>query len=303
MINFINNQKNTFLAITAMVVGVIFIDIHGLIVKYLGGEYSTIQLALFRNTFAIIPLILLLIYNKESSDLFKNLSKKFILFCFVRGSCFLAINILYYIAINNMEFATASTLTFSSTFFIVILSIFFLGDKVGIYRWSAVIFGFIGVVMIMRPNSSIFSYYSILPILVAFLWAVQVIVLKFIPDNFSTGKIQFYSLFSSFLGSLVFIFFTTGHTYIQTQSDFIILSLIGIFGGTAAILFIYSYRLIAASKIAVFEYLAIPSSFILAWIFFGEAPFDQLFPGVLLIVFAGLIIIWRDKNKKINKPN
>ena len=303
MINFINNQKNTFLAITAMVVGVIFIDIHGLIVKYLGGEYSTIQLALFRNTFAIIPLILLIIYNKESTDLFKNLSKKFILFCFVRGSCFLAINILYYIAINNMEFATASTLTFSSTFFIVILSIFFLGDKVGIYRWSAVIIGFVGVVMIMRPNSSIFSYYSILPILVAFLWAVQVIILKFIPDNFSTGKIQFYSLFSSFLGSLIFIFFTTGHTYIETQSDFFILSLIGIFGGTAAILFIYSYRLIAASKIAVFEYLAIPSSFILAWIFFGEAPFDQLFPGVLLIVFAGLIIIWRDKNKKINKPN
>ncbi len=303
MINFINNQKNTFLAITAMVVGVIFIDIHGLIVKYLGGEYSTIQLALFRNTFAIIPLILLLIYNKESSDLFKNLSKKFILFCFIRGSCFLAINILYYIAINNMEFATASTLTFSSTFFIVILSIFFLGDRVGIYRWSAVIIGFVGVVMIMRPNSSIFSYYSILPILVAFLWAVQVIILKFIPDNFSTGKIQFYSLFSSFLGSLIFIFLTTGHTYIETQSDFFILSLIGIFGGTAAILFIYSYRLIAASKIAVFEYLAIPSSFVLAWIFFGEAPFDQLFPGVLLIVFAGLIIIWRDKNKKINKPN
>ena len=57
MINFIYNQKNTFLAISAMVIGVIFIDIHGLIVKYLGGEYSTIQLALFRNTFAIIPLI------------------------------------------------------------------------------------------------------------------------------------------------------------------------------------------------------------------------------------------------------
>ena len=303
MINFIYNQKNTFLAISAMVIGVIFIDIHGLIVKYLGGEYSTIQLALFRNTFAIIPLILLLIYNKESSDLFKNLNKKFILFCFIRGSCFLAINILYYIAINNMEFATASTLTFSSTFFIVILSIFFLGDRVGIYRWSAVIIGFVGVVMIMKPNSSIFSYYSILPILVAFLWAVQVIVLKFIPDNFSTGKIQFYSLFSSFLGSFIFIFFTTGHTYIESNTDFLILSLIGIFGGTAAILFIYSYRLIAASKIAVFEYLAIPSSFILAWIFFGEAPFDQLFPGVLLIVFAGMIIIWRDKNKKINKPN
>ena len=220
MINFLSNQKNTFLAITAMVIGVIFIDIHGLIVKFLGGEYSTIQLALFRNTFAIIPLILLLIYNKESSSLFNNLNKKFILFCFIRGSCFLLINVLYYIAINNMEFATASTLTFSSTFFIVILSIFFLSDKVGIYRWSAVIIGFIGVVMIMKPNSSIFSYYSILPILVAFLWAVQVIVLKFIPNNYSTGKIQFYSLSSSFLGSLLLIFFTTGHTNIESQGDF-----------------------------------------------------------------------------------
>ena len=121
MINFLSNQKNTFLAITAMVVGVIFIDIHGLIVKFLGGEYSTIQLALFRNTFAVIPLLLLLIYNKESSSLFSGLTIKFILFCFIRGSCFLLINVLYYIAINNMEFATASTLTFSSTFFIVIL--------------------------------------------------------------------------------------------------------------------------------------------------------------------------------------
>ena len=67
MINFLSNQKNTFLAITAMVVGVIFIDIHGLIVKFLGGEYSTIQLALFRNTFAIIPLILLLVYKKPET--------------------------------------------------------------------------------------------------------------------------------------------------------------------------------------------------------------------------------------------
>ena len=75
----------------------------------------------------------------------------------------------------------------------------------------------------------------------------------------------------------------------------------GVLGGTAAILFIYSYRLISASKIASFEYLGIPSSFILGWIFFNEAPWSQLFPGVIVIIFAGMIIIWRDniKNKSI----
>ena len=72
----------------------------------------------------------------------------------------------------------------------------------------------------------------------------------------------------------------------------------GILGGTAAILFIYSYRLISASKMASFEYFGIPSSFVLGWLFFNEAPWEQLFPGVFVIVFAGMIIIWRDKVKQ-----
>ena len=95
---------------------------------------------------------------------------------------------------------------------------------------------------------------------------------------------------------------TTGHMEIQSSKDFWLMMLTGILGGTAAILFIYSYRLIAASKIASFEYLGIPSSFILGWIFFNEAPWDQLFPGVIVIIFSGMIIIWRDKekNKSIN---
>ena len=73
---------------------------------------------------------------------------------------------------------------------------------------------------------------------------------------------------------------------------------IGILGGSAGILFIYAYRLISASKMASFEYFGIPSSFILGWLFFNEAPWEQLFPGVFVIVFAGMIIIWRDKVKQ-----
>ena len=96
--------------------------------------------------------------------------------------------------------------TFSSPFFIVILSIIFLRDKVGIYRWSAVIIGFIGVVMIMKPTSDIFNIYSIFPILTALAWALSVIVLKYIPEGHSTAKIQLYTLIFNVLGAALLFF-------------------------------------------------------------------------------------------------
>ena len=207
-------------------------------------------------------------------------------------------NVFIFISVVNLEFATAMTLTFSSPFFIVILSIILLSEKIGIYRWSAVIIGFVGVVMIMKPTSEIFSLYSIFPILTAIAWAFTVIILKFIQGNHSTAKIQLYTLIFNVIGGLLLFFVTTGHVEIKDFKDFILMTMTGVLGGTAAILFIYSYRLISASKIASFEYLGIPSSFILGWIFFNEAPWSQLFPGVIVIIFAGMIIIWRDNIKK-----
>ena len=192
------------------------------------------------------------------------------------------------------------TLTFSSPFFIVILSIIFLQDKVGIYRWSAIIIGFIGVVLILRPTSEIFNFFSIFSILTAFAWGVTVMILKFIPPNFSTSKIQLYTLIFNVIGALTLFIILSNDFTVNSMKDLMLMVLTGILGGTAAILFVYAYRLISLSKLASFEYFGIPSSFLLGWIFFNEAPWSQLFPGVLLIVFAGFIIIWRDAQK--NKP-
>ena len=290
--------KKTYLAIATMLLAILCIDLYMVIIKFLGDEYSIIQLTLFRNVAAIIPLILLILFTNEYSTIFKNLGNKFLILSCLRGICFLSMNVFIFISVVNLEFATAMTLTFSSPFFIVILSIILLSEKIGIYRWSAVIIGFVGVVMIMKPTSEIFSFYSIFPVLTAIAWAFTVIILKFIQGNHSTAKIQLYTLIFNVIGGLLLFFVTTGHVEIKNFKDFILMTMTGVLGGTAAILFIYSYRLISASKIASFEYLGIPSSFILGWIFFNEAPWSQLFPGVIVIIFAGMIIIWRDNIKK-----
>ena len=181
--------KKTILAIVTMLLGVVCVDLYLVVIRLIGSDYSVLKLAVFRNFFAIIPLLVLLLISKEYSTLFKNINKKFLSLCCFRGLCFLAMNIFIFISVINVEFATAMTLTFSSPFFIVILSIIFLQDKVGIYRWSAIIIGFIGVVLILRPTSEIFNFFSIFSILTAFAWGVTVMILKFIPPNFSTSKI------------------------------------------------------------------------------------------------------------------
>jgi len=292
-----SNLKNTYIAISTMLLAILCVDLYMVVIKFLGNDYSVIQLAVFRNIAGVIPLFLLIIFTKEFVSVFKNLNNKFLYLSFFRGLSFLAMNIFIFISVINLEFATAMTLTFSSPFFIVILSIIFLNDKVGIYRWSAIFIGFFGVVIIMKPTSDIFNIYSIFPILTAIAWAFSVIILKFIPKGHSTAKIQLYTLIFNVLGGILLFFLTSEHVMIKSYQDFLLMILTGILGGTAAILFIYSYRLISASKMASFEYFGIPSSFILGWYFFNEAPWEQLFPGVLIIIFSGMIIIWRDKQK------
>ena len=281
-----------------MLLAILCVDMYMVVIKFLGNEYTVIQLAVFRNIAGVIPLFILILFTKEYISVFRNLNNKFIVLSFFRGLAFLSMNIFIFISVINLEFATAMVLTFSSPFFIVILSIIFLKDKVGIYRWSAIFIGFFGVVLIVQPGSDIFSFYSIFPILTAIAWALSVIILKFIPDGHSTAKIQLYTLIFNVIGGVVLFLLTTGHAEIKSAQDFFLMTLTGILGGTAAILFIYSYRLISASKMASFEYFGIPSSFVLGWLFFNEAPWEQLFPGVFVIVFAGMIIIWRDKVKQ-----
>ena len=155
----------------------------------------------------------------------------------------------------------------------------------------------------MNPTNEVFSLFSILPLLAALFWAISNIVLKFIPENISSVKINFYSINFSYLGSIVILFSTSEFSGVENSLDWLLLILVGILGGFASILFSYAYRVISPSTLAPFEYLGIPSSFILGWIFFYEAPIEQLFPGVIGIVIAGFIIIWRENKLSIKSKD
>jgi drug/metabolite transporter (DMT)-like permease len=66
-------------------------------------------------------------------------------------------------------------------------------------------------------------------------------------------------------------------------------------GGSGVLCLIASFRMTEPSNLAPFQYFGILFAFLLGWVFFGEAPVERLFPGVILIIAGGLLIVWRER--------
>ena len=143
-------------AILLILFGIFLLDIMGVIIKYMGEQYSVLQYAVARNAFGLIPVFAFLFYSfglKMETGSF-SLREKVI--SVGRGFCIFFAQICFYLAIIRLEYATAATLAFASPIFLTALSVPILGNKVGPWRWSAVAAGFFGVLLIIRPGSDLF---------------------------------------------------------------------------------------------------------------------------------------------------
>ena len=110
--------------------------------------------------------------------------------------------------------------------------------------------------------------------------------------------INIYYNIGSLIGSIALVIATGGFVQIGTLQDWMWLVAMGMAGGIAAYCLITAYRLADPSSLSPFEYIGIPFSFFLGWIFFSETPFDRLIPGAFLIVGGGIVIIWREHSLK-----
>jgi drug/metabolite transporter (DMT)-like permease len=106
-----------------------------------------------------------------------------------------------------------------------------------------------------------------------------------------------YASVGALAGALGILFTTTGYQGVERTSDWMLLLAMGLVGGCAVLALISAYRLARPASLSPFEYFGIPFAFVLGWIFFDEAPFDKLIPGVFLIVAGGLLIAWRERGK------
>lgn len=285
-------------AVFFILLAILLFDLQGAIIKHLGDRYPVQQLATFRNIFGLIPSLLVLLFSREWHDNGRKLAITQWRLALLRGLFVAGAQLCFYLSLTKMEFATATTLAFIGPVFVTVLSVPLLKHTVGVWRWSAVAIGAVGLLLIMRPGTEIFTLYAILPICASFGYSLATVSVRLIDDAVPTATINVYASGGALLGSAVVLFATTGYIPTESATDWIWLVTMGTVGGCAVLSMITAYRLTKPSNLSPFEYFGIPFSFTLGWLFFNEAPFGKLFPGVIFVVAGGLLIAWRERRNR-----
>ena len=150
----------------------------------------------------------------------------------------------------------------------------------------------------MQPFNDGFSAYMVLPVIAAFCYALSSILVRLYPQDMPSAAIQLsQQIMTCVLATLAMLVFFDP-VAITGASDAGLIVMMGAFGGTGVMCLVIAYRLADPSSVSPFEYFGIPVSFALGWLFFSEAPFDDLFPGILFIVGAGMIIMARERREQ-----
>ena len=285
-------------AILVCLLAYLCFDLMSVHVRILSVRYSPQELSVYRNVLGVLPSILLLIYTRELSFDIKDYKIKKWKLAFGRGLLVALAQLLFYTALADLELATVSALGQTNAIFIVLIAVVFYGEKVGAWRWSAVIIGFGGAVWIMQPGSNMFTWTAALPIAAAFCYAASMVTLRSFDVSISSAIIYLYSSVAAALGAILLATGTTDFSPIQSMSDALLIFSMSLCGGFGVVFLMYAFRQAPASVLAPFSYFGILTAFGLGWIVFDELPLDKLFPGVILIILSGLTILWREERNK-----
>ncbi|MGB1387970.1 MAG: DMT family transporter [Paracoccaceae bacterium] len=285
-------------AILLSLLALTLFDFMGLIIKHLSPYYSAAELSAYRNIFGLVPSILVLWWSRDWHSRGRPLAMRQWKLGLFRGVVVATAQLLFYFSLSQMAFATASTLSYSNAIFMTALAVPLLGERVGWVRWSAVLVGFCGVIWIMRPGSEVFSLAALAPVGAGFCYALSGVLSRLVDDDVPTPLINLYSAVCAVFAALALALALGGFSPLAKATDMLWIVAMGGFGGFAVLALIVSYRMTEQSNLAPFSYFGIPIAFFLGWVFFDEAPWADLFPGAILIIIGGLMVIWRERRRK-----
>lgn len=290
-----STRDRTGLAIVLSLVALLLFDAMGLVIKLLSDRYTAQELSAWRNLFGLVPSLVAIAGSRVWHAQGRPLVIRQWKLALARGLIVTFAQLFFYMSLGLMAFATATTITYANALFMTALAIPLLGEKVGPVRWVAVVIGFVGVVLVMQPESDAFGYHALFPLAAAFLYALVGVTARKFDDDVPSAVVSLYSAITAVIAAFCIALLWGGFTPVASWSDMGWIIAMGAFGGTAVLVLVTSYRMTEQSNLAPFNYFGIPMAFILGWVFFDESPWDALFPGAILIAAGGLLIIYRER--------
>tara|TARA_B100000929_G_scaffold82904_1_gene64702 strand:- start:551 stop:1366 length:816 start_codon:yes stop_codon:yes gene_type:complete len=257
-----------------------------LIVKW-SDNYPIGEVIFFRGFFGLIP-IFLLIPRERLRNFYQTKRHKL---HFQRCLSGLIALIAIFTALRKLPLATVVSISFAAPIFITIMSIFFLNEKVGMYRWLAVLVGFIGIIIITEPGLNSFNIYYLYPIIFCIGLSYVAIVIRRLSLTEPIWLIGFYFSFTIMMTS----FLTLPYGWIMPSlKDFILLSLVGILGGAANLLLTQSYKFSEVSLVSPLKYLSLLFAIFFGYLIWNEIPSYKTLVGASLVILSSIIIFRRE---------
>ncbi len=261
-----------------------------LIVKW-SADYPLGQVLFFRGFFGIVFYFFIIPRERRKNFYYTERIRLHIL----RSLFGLIALISIFTALRNLPLATVVSISFAAPIFTTIFSIILLSEKVGAYRWAAVFIGFAGIIIIAEPGFESLNIYYLFPIIFCLGLSYVAIAIRQLS---STEPVWLISLNFSITITVAGITTVPFGWVMPDLFDFLILSLVGLFGGVANLWLSQSYKYSEVSLVTPLKYLALVFAIFFGFLIWGEIPSIKSILGALLVIFSSLIIFKRELKLK-----
>lgn len=256
--------------------------------KYLSSDIAPQQIIFLRFVIVLILILLFCIYRGQWNILKTTQPTLQIL----RGLLLAVCSLIFYFALKHLPLELCAAIGFVSPLFVTALSIPFLGERVGLRRWIAVLIGLLSVLMILRPGGVSFQLAMLLPLGSSLCWAMALVLTRLMRGSEEALTVL---AWSSLVGVAAVFPLVWPVWVTPNASQWTILILLGVFNGLGQYLVIRAFMLASASLLAPFSYSIIIWSMLIGLIIFNSFPDGITLVGTAILIAAGLYIWHREK--------
>jgi drug/metabolite transporter (DMT)-like permease len=288
---------NVIRAIVFKIISSLLFTMMAVLVRHVGETVPVGQIVFFRSAFAVVPVVIIYAYRREFEAAIRTTRPLRHLW---RGLTALGSMFCNFSALARLPVVDATAISYLAPLITVALAAIFLKERVRIFRWSAVLIGFAGVMVMLVPQLDLAhsaaaaagAIGAAFALVATVFTAASTIQTRALTRTETTSSIVIYFSVLCAIGGLA----TSPFGWVAPDGlQLAALIGTGICGGLAHIFVTESYRLAPASLIAPFEYTSMLWALVLGFLMFGEVPSGYVFAGGGIIAAAGLLVIWRER--------
>lgn len=290
-------SENPMIGIAAAVAAYFLFSVMNMFAKMLGDYHHPLEVGFYRNVIALIPFLLwasVAGFGRLKTRKFGGIAIRSVL-----GSISLVVTFAAFMA---MPMADTTAFLFTSSLFLPLLSFFFLQEHVGPWRWSAIIIGFIGVLIMVQPTGVVNATGITLALSAAFLHGILGTILRHLGKTESPLVVTFYFLLIGMVGTALPMPFIASPFQPELWWQYLGL---GLSGALAQFMLATAFRHAQAAVVTVFNYSGIIWATLFGWLIWSDWPTVPIVIGGGLVIVCNIFIIWREQRaarKKRKEP-